>query len=73
MNLQQARIEIFVLMLKQERSNDPNEVVSVQWEIEEKITVLATLVQLDISTVEILLARQYADWLQNGGSDSEIS
>jgi len=43
MNLDQARKEIFALMLRQEKSDDPNEIVAIQWLIDEKIKPLATI------------------------------
>lgn len=67
MNVEQARQEIFALMLKLEQTEDLNEVVTIQWQIDEKTRALADFVQLDLRTVEILLMRQYAEWLRNGG------
>ena len=67
MNLEEARKEIFALMLKVEQSEDLNDIVAIQWQIEEKTRALADFVQLDIQTVETLLLRQYAEWLRNRG------
>ena len=66
MNIEQARLEI-ALMLKLEQTEDLNEIVTIQWEIEARTRVLADVVQLDLRTVETLLMRQYAEWLRNGG------
>ena len=67
MNREEARKEILALMFALEQSEDLNAIVSIQWKIEEKTRALADVVQLDFQTVEILLARQYAEWLRNGG------
>jgi hypothetical protein len=67
MNRDEARKEIFALMLKIELCEDLNEIVAIQWQIDERTRALADVVQLDIQTVETLLLRQYAEWLRNGG------
>jgi hypothetical protein len=71
MNREQARKEIFALMLAMEQCDDLNEIVSMQWKIEEKTRALADVVQLDFQTVEFLLARQYAEWLRGGGANNQ--
>jgi hypothetical protein len=70
MNREEARKEIFALMLALEECEDLNEILSIQWKIEEKTRALADVVQLDFHTVEILLARQYAEWLRNVGGEN---
>ena len=71
MNRDEARKEIFALMLKLEQCEDLNEIVAIQWQIEEKTRALADVVHLDIQTVETLLLRQYAEWLRNGGDTQQ--
>jgi len=71
MNRDEARKEIFALMLKLEQCEDLNEIVAIQWQIDEKIRALADVVQLDVPTVETLLLRQYAEWLRTGGDTQQ--
>ena len=67
MNVQQLRTEIFALMLKQEKTDNLDEFVRLQFEIEAKIDPLVSLTGLNKETIETMLGAQYTTWLSEGG------
>lgn len=68
MNVELLRTEIFALMLKQEKTNNLDEFVRFQFEIEAKIEPLVNLTGLNKETIETMLGAQYTTWLSEGGS-----
>jgi hypothetical protein len=69
MSYQSLREEIFALMLKIEESDNPDEIVGLQWEIGEKLKVILATTGLTDDAAEAILWRQYAEWLRKRNTD----
>jgi len=54
-------------MLNQEKTQDLDELVRLQFEIESKIEPLVNLTGLNKEAIEAMLGAQYSSWLREGG------